>query len=313
MRVEVGAKRQSSSQSAWQNRFLTRHGLNVSYLESAQYWFAPVVESLVAHHNSAGRTLVFGVNGSQGSGKSTLCDYLRATLHHEYALSAISLSLDDFYLTRAQRREMAASVHPLFLTRGVPGTHDIQLLTATLDRLSSADTRQPVRVPRFDKAADDRRPQSEWDEIDRAPAVVLLEGWCLGVPPQSDAELDAPINELEREEDPLGQWRRYANDALAQEFPPLHERVDRWLMLQAPSFECVYRWRLEQEAKLAARLGGKTGTHLMDEAELRRFVQLFERLTRHCLNTLPGRVDHLFTLDEERAIRGYREREGFSP
>ena len=285
----------------WQSDLLARHDLGPDYLGSAREWFAPVVHAVAAHHNGAGRPVLVGVNGSQGSGKTTFADYVCSALEHECGLTSISLSLDDVYLPRAERQRLAAEVHPLLATRGVPGTHDIPLLLGTLRALLDADTAPGTAIPRFDKATDDRVPHSEWLRVGTPPAVVLLEGWCLGASAQSQAALREPTNALERDEDPDGRWRGYVNDALTKAFPSVYDLVDQWVMLQAPSFDCVLRWRQEQERKLAQQRGGMSD-QMMDERELVRFVAHFERLTRHCLESLPPRVDHLLVLDENRSV-----------
>ena len=84
---------------------------------------------------------------------------------------------------------------------------------------------------------DDRVPESGWRRVDTAPAVVLLEGWCLGASAQSPEALREPVNTLELEEDPDGRWRSYVNDALARAFPSVYALVDQWVMLRAPSFD----------------------------------------------------------------------------
>ena len=303
---DVGAYAMVNTPGAWQEQLLERHRLDRSYLDHAQKWFAPLADAIGEHQKSAGRPLLVGINGSQGSGKTTLCEYLRARLQAAHGLAAVALSLDDFYHTRARREQLARQVHPLLMTRGVPGTHDTALLQHTLDLLLNPEHRGPVPIPRFDKALDDRRPREAWDEADPDTRVVLLEGWCLGARPQERAVLEEPVNDLERQEDPETVWRRYTNIALAREFGPLYHRVDRWIMLCAPSFDCVYHWRLEQEQTLAATVhagaAGEARSRIMDPAEIARFVQFFQRLTTHCLETLPQRVDHLYMLDQDRGI-----------
>ena len=244
--------------------------------------------------------LFVGLNGSQGSGKSTLCDYLCTALAADGGLKAVNLSLDDVYLTHDERLRLGERVHPLLRTRGVPGTHDMALLGHTLDQLA-ATTPGSVAVPRFDKSIDDRHPRERWSDTSTPLDVVLLEGWCLGARSVDERELTEPLNELERREDPDGSWRRYVNTQLREHFEPLYERLDFWVMLAAPGFETVLRWRTEQERKLADAVQGR-GDGLMDDAELQRFVAHFERCTRQCLADLPRRVDILFSLDEERQI-----------
>lgn len=291
---------------AWQKAFLDQHRLGAAYLRFAQCWFEPLATSLLAHRIGAsgvhpGPPLLVAVNGSQGSGKTTLCAYLCAHLQAEWGVRAVALSLDDFYLTHARRRELAVSVHPLLATRGVPGTHDVDLLNTTLDALLAPSRTDAVAVPRFDKARDDRRLRSRWDQVEGRIDIVLLEGWCIGARPQTVEELLRPVNQLEQEEDPDALWRSYANTALQHKFLPLYERVDKWVMLAAPSFGCVYRWRLEQEHKLAMVVQGEKGG-LMSDKQVARFVQFYQRLTQHCLTALPAAVDYLYTLDEHRDI-----------
>lgn len=294
----------------WQEALLERHQLPLAYLDYAQEWFAPLGQKLAAHQNSASRPLVVAVNGCQGSGKSTACDYLCASLEADHQLKAVSLSLDDFYLTRRERLALAEAVHPLLATRGVPGTHDMLLLDSVLDELINPRAPGPVAIPRFDKASDDRFPPQAWGRVADGVDLVLLEGWCLGARPQSEEELTEPVNALEREDDPDGRWRFYANTALEQDFLPLYQRIDHWVMLQAPSFDCVYRWRLEQEQKLAARAGNKGSDRVMDESQVLRFIQYFERLTLHCLEHLPPGVDDLYRLDAGRQVIAHEEHSG---
>lgn len=286
--------------ASWERAWLAAEGLPGDYAALAARYFAPLARRIAAQHRERGAPLLVGVNGSQGSGKSTCCAWLVQALREEHGLSAIALSLDDFYLTRAERQLLGRTVHPLLATRGVPGTHDIELLRATLGDLMGQESTRVVRVPRFDKAQDDRAPAEAWDRVAAPVAVVLLEGWCLGARPEAPAALAAPVNALEADEDPDGRWRRYVNSALRDGFPPLHAAVDDWVMLRAPSFACVYRWRLEQERKLRAQAG--PGTAVMDDAGVARFVQYFERLTRHCLAELPCHMDVIFTLDHDRQI-----------
>lgn len=283
----------------WQAQFLERHRLPPVYLDSAQKWFAPVGELLAGHQKGARRPLLVGVNGSQGSGKTTLCDYLCDFLSTQHGLSCVALSLDDFYLTRLQRQALAESIHPLLATRGVPGTHDMDLLADTLDQLMGGE---PAAVPRFDKATDDRHPPQAWHKLEAPVDIVLLEGWCLGVTAQSSEQLAVPVNDLELREDGAGLWREYVNSVLETRFPPLYARVDEWIMLRAPSFDCVYRWRLEQERKLAAV---SSGDGIMSDAEVARFIQFYERLTSWCLAQLPRRVNHLFKLNDAREVSAY--------
>ena len=286
----------------WQRAFLQRHQLPYSYLAYAQKWFVPLAQVIATHQSGANRALLVAVNGSQGSGKTTLCDYLRDELHTHFGLRTLSLSLDDFYLTQAKRQELAQTAHPLLATRGVPGTHDMALLARSLDALLDPEP-SVVAIPRFDKALDDRVSRDAWNVVGQGVDIVLLEGWCLGARAQSETAMAEPVNALEAEEDPDASWRRYVNTVLRQDFEPLYQRVDQWVMLAAPSFDCVYQWRLEQEQKLAS---SRAGDAIMNASQVARFIQFYERLTRHCLDSLPQRIHHFYQLDEQRQVSAYR-------
>jgi D-glycerate 3-kinase len=248
--------------------------------------------------NSRGECLTAGLCGPQGSGKSTMVSILQSLLN-EYGLSVAMLSLDDFYLPRAARETLARTVHPLLKTRGVPGTHDASLALQVLADLRKAGA---VSLPVFDKALDDRRPQCEWVRAQAPVNVVLFEGWCVGAVPQSKRSLSDPINALEREEDPHGIWRRYVNDALAGPYHSIFREIGLLVLLAAPGFEIVYRWRLEQEIELRQKVAAEGGdaSRLMTDHQLERFVSHYERLTRHILQEMPNRADIVVRLDVNR-------------
>lgn len=235
---------------------------------------------------------VYGLSGLQGTGKSTLAAQLAGAARAR-GLRVATLSLDDVYLDRPQREALAREVHPLLATRGPPGTHDLPLALATLDALRDG---RAVRLPRFDKLADRRRPEADWPSAD-AVDLILFEGWCLGVPAEAPGALAAPINALERDEDADGRWRRWCNQALARDYPALWARVDRLLFLQPPGFGIVPDWRWQQECALQAADPTRRG---MTRAQVERFVQHYERVSRQALRTLPSLADAIVPLDAAR-------------
>jgi D-glycerate 3-kinase len=235
--------------------------------------------------------VVVGICGAQGSGKSTLAAALAAALEAD-GIATATLSLDDLYLTRAERLELARTVHPLLATRGVPGTHDVALGLATLDALARGEA---AALPRFDKGIDDRMPAADWPNAPPHAQVLLLEGWCLGARSQSVAALAGPVNALEAEEDPDGLWRAYANEALAGPYRTLFNRIDQLILLAAPDWSVVAQWREQQEAELRAVSPGA-----MTPQQVQRFIQHYERLTRWILAEMPARTDLVVLLDANR-------------
>lgn len=235
-----------------------------------------------------------GLAGGQGTGKSTLARALEAAgdlLGHRIGV----LSLDDYYLTRAERAALARRVHPLFETRGPPGTHDV----ARLDRdLAALGLPGEVEVPVFDKGLDDRvgrvRRAGPFD-------VVVLEGWCVGARAVPEAALAAPCNALEREVDPDGRWRRFVNERLATDYAALFARLERIVFLRAPDLGSVRRWRLEQERARPVDLR-------LDAAAIDRFVAHYERITLDMLATLPDRADWTIGLAPDHSIASIARR-----
>src|SRR5688572_25557618 len=168
----------SSLQSALEN-FAVNEQLPASYLDTVEQWFLPLAEQVLRKASTNHQALLVGVSGCQGSGKSTLASLLVLLLKELMGLNAINLSIDDFYLTHADRQMLARTVHPLLATRGVPGTHDIDLALETIAKLRGQGT---VAIPRFDKAVDDRMPREQWPVVMAPMDVIVLEGWCLSVP-----------------------------------------------------------------------------------------------------------------------------------
>ena len=279
----------------WLAEFLARERLPDAYAETVRTTARPLAAAIAARRaERSGPGIVVGLCGPQASGKSTLAAVLEPLLQAR-GLKVATLSIDDLYLSRVDRAELAARVHPLLATRGVPGTHDVALGRELLRSL-----RSPGRsaLPRFDKAADDRNGSEAFD----GPAdVTIFEGWCVGAVPQPRAALAAPVNDLERDSDPDGAWRRYVNDQLEGPYRRLFAELDLLILLRPPGFEVVLAWRREQERKLRERLAaGGGGGRAMSDAQVGAFIAHYERLTRWILEEMPARADHVVGLDVER-------------
>ena len=244
---------------------------------------ALVLHRIAACRAGQGGPVAIGLAGAQGSGKSTMAARLATRLKAGGLRTAV-LSLDDVYLSRAERASLGRTVHPLLQTRGVPGTHDVALAGRTIDEL--LDGHGTVAVPRFDKTRDDRAPPAAWPRHQAPLDVVLLEGWCVGARPMLDADLGHPVNTLERDEDDDGRWRRHVNAALRSDYASLFGRLQLLVLLRAPGFACVHAWRMQQERGLDWAANG--AAEMMDEAGLHRFIAHYERLTRWMLADEPA-------------------------
>lgn len=277
--------------------FIAKHDLPKSFIDTAENYFIPVANDLLLRQKQSKQPLYIGINGCQGSGKSTLTSFLTDYLTDQHQLDIVNLSLDDFYLSKQARIELSQQVHPLLATRGVPGSHDIQLLAQTLTALKTP--KADIKISKFNKATDDLLPQHDWPLPPEKIDIVFLEGWCWGVQPQTTEQLATPVNEFEKNNDTDGAWRNYVNEQLAQDYCPLYSLMDAWLMLKAPNFDCVANWRWQQEEKLAA---SSSGAGIMSKQEVLNFIQFYQRLTEQCLTTIPEKCNWLLTLNTDRNI-----------
>jgi len=292
-----------SSIPVWLEEIIVAEALPAGFVDIALNRFLPVAKQIHEWHR--GFPLVIGINGAQGTGKSTLSLVLSAALKHEYAKSAAIISIDDLYLTKGERVTLGEKIHPLLSTRGVPGTHDVELGIEVINDLKS--NHLPIALPSFDKATDDRRDESVWESVTEPVDVIILEGWCVGAVEQVDDKLSVPLNELEHTSDSDGAWRRYVNSELESRYPDLFSLIDRLIMLKAPDFECVYQWRGEQEQKLRDRVNSVSNeacdqSGIMSDSELKRFIMHYERLTRWMLEEMPDRADIVIALESDHTV-----------
>jgi D-glycerate 3-kinase len=259
---------------------------------------ATIIAEHVKQWRIPGKPMIVGICGTQASGKSTASEQVVAHLRAE-GLNADVLGLDDLYLGQKARAELAAKVHPLFATRGPPGTHDVSLGMAVLDAVKAGEA---VRLPRFDKRADESLPLEDWPELAAHCDILLFEGWCVGARAQNEAALADAVNALERVDDADGVWRNAFNNHLAGPTGELFARIDRLIYLRPPGFEIVHTWRCEQERKYIATDRSEGAPAAMTDEQVARFIAHYERLTRHIVAEMPSRADMTIQLDAGRNV-----------
>lgn len=283
-----------------------RESLPRHYVEQFVSCVLPAFEENLLSHCFS-RPQIIGVQGCQGSGKSTLSEFLKIYVESAHAQQVEICSLDDFYLTRHERRELSKIVHPLFATRGVPGTHDVELILQLFDDVAAG---RCFGAPLFEKLNDDRAAEDSWPRWTSSPPILIFEGWCVGIPAQAEDQLLTPVNALEELEDSDLIWRRYVNRKLQGDYKIINDRLDSLLVLQAPSFDCVFEWRRKQEQGMAAKLieQGISSPNAMDADDLQRFISHYQRLTEHGLNTLPGFADATLYLNPDHSFNRIESR-----
>jgi D-glycerate 3-kinase len=290
------------------DEFIAEHRLPIEFAGLITKYYIPLAKWILRQKRE-NETLLVGINGAQGTGKSTLAALLKTALKSEADWQVAILSIDDFYLTIEERKQLAGKVHPLLRTRGVPGTHDVEMLIGCIDKLVNLDAESTSRLPRFEKAKDDRADSSDWPVVSGPVDLVIVEGWCVGSPPQQESELIEPTNALEEFDDAHGKWRKFVNDSLRGEYATLFARLNALIFLQAPGFSVIHRWRLLQEEKLTSSKPADS-SGIMSSQQIARFIQHYERVTRNNLAVLPALADVVLEFnDSHNCVSSHYKRE----
>ena len=264
-------------------------------LGQLENFYLPICEKIYQDYKKNKKLKNIGLTGGQRAGKSTITQIIKLILETKYNLSVIYFSIDDFYKTLTERIMLSKNVHKLFKTRGVPGTHDTNLIKKIFFNLKKKNFR-PVLIPRFDKSRDDRFPKRKWQKIKKQPQIIIFEGWCVSARPQEKKDLIRSINILEKKHDSNLIWRSKVNYELKNEYKKIFDKIDRLIFLKVPSFECVYKWRLLQEKKLQLTSKGKK---IMSPIQVREFIMYYERITRQMLNDLTKKAYAVLYLDKK--------------
>jgi D-glycerate 3-kinase len=265
-------------------------------------FYIPISQMIYDNYLRNKRTKIIGLTGGQGSGKSTISNILKIILKEYFNLSTIIFSIDDFYKTNKERRAMSKKVSPLFLTRGVPGTHDTKLLFNCVSSFKKTKFKK-LLIPKFDKSNDDRLPKKKWQKINKKPNIVIFEGWCVGTTPQKKKDLLVSTNVLEKEKDKNRIWRNKVNGELKNQYKKIFKLIDKTIFLKVPSFKHIYKWRLLQERKLRVTSKGKK---IMTDIQVKNFIMFYERLTKHMLKTLSEKVDSVIKIDNKHRLKSIK-------
>ena len=262
-------------------------------------FYLPISEMIKDEFLKKKKTRVIGLTGGQGTGKSTISNILKIILKEAYGLETIIFSIDDFYKTLSEREKMAKKVSALFLTRGVPGTHDTKKLFSCIRSLKGYRFKK-FKIPKFDKSIDDRLAKNKWLKVKKKPNIVIFEGWCVGARAQKKKDLNKPINKLEKLKDKNKIWRRTVNIELKKNYKKIFSLVDKLIFLKVPSFKYIFKWRLLQERKL--RISSK-GNKIMTNKEVSNFIMYYERITKHMLKNLPKTSDIIINIDTKHRLK----------
>ena len=260
-----------SSQETKKDKFKNKDRMIKSFLIPVSLWISKRVNKK--------KPLIIGLAGGQGSGKTTISSILTLILKKYFKLNVYKVSIDDFYKTRKDRKLLSKNKHPLLMTRGVPGTHDVDLMLSFFKKVKNKNFRN-LSIPTFNKAIDDRYPKSLWYKIKSKPDVIIFEGWCVGARSQSISQLKKPINSLEKIYDKKAKWRNHVNNQLKTKYKTLFSQLDGLLYLKAKNFNLLRKWRLKQERKLWVQTKNKKNLKIMSSGDVINFMQTYQRITQ---------------------------------
>ena len=286
-----------SSQETKKDKFKNKDKMIKSFLIPASYWIAKKVNEK--------KPLMIGLAGGQGSGKTTISSILTLILKKYFKLNVFKISIDDFYKTRKDRKVLSITKHPLLMTRGVPGTHDIDLMLKFFKKVKSKKFKS-LEVPKFNKAIDDRYKKNLWYKLKSKPDVVIFEGWCVGAQAQKSKQLRKPINSLEKVRDQSIKWRLYVNNQLKTKYKTLFKQLDGLLYLKAKNFNILKNWRLKQERKLWIQTKNKKNLKIMSSGDVINFMQTYQRITQQMFKDAIKNSSIIMNLNNNHQIQNIR-------
>ena len=260
-----------SSQETKKDKFKNKDKMIKSFLIPVSFWILKRINKK--------KPLIIGLAGGQGSGKTTISSILTLILKKYFKLNVFKVSIDDFYKTRKDRKSLSKNKHPLLMTRGVPGTHDVDLMLNFFKKIKDKNFKS-LQIPKFNKAIDNRCQKNLWYKIKTKPDVIIFEGWCVGARPQINSQLKKPINSLEKVYDQRAKWRTYVNNQLKNKYKTLFNQLDGLLYLKAKNFSLLREWRLKQERKLWVQTKNKKNIKIMSSGDVLNFMQTYQRITQ---------------------------------
>ncbi|MBI2582391.1 kinase [Candidatus Woesearchaeota archaeon] len=254
----------------------------------------PIAERLQKMH-SKGKTIIVGIQGGQGTGKTTIVQVLEKQLKKK-GFGVQSFSLDDFYKSWKERKALQQKFpnNPFYqISRGLPGTHRVKYLLETVQRAKAG---KDFEIPLFDKSLYGGKGDvlSKTRKVKGRQDFVILEGWCVGMPEISSAELlkICKQNSIDiKKLDPSLQDHKVVL-GFVKEYQPVWNLLDYQIMLKADSPEVHKKWRLLQETRLKAAKGKG-----MNEKQVHAFVEPFLPFTYVCYDLIKPDVKVL--IDEK--------------
>ena len=280
------------SQETRNEKFKNKERMIKKYLIPVSFWISKKCKTT---------PYFIGLAGGQGTGKTTISSILRIILTKYFKLNVFKISIDDFYKTRKDRLYLSKKIHPMLLTRGVPGTHDINIMIKFFQNLKKKNFKK-IKLPTFDKSIDDRRSKKNWFIINKRPDVIILEGWCVGARSENNKSLIKTVNSLEKTSDQNMIWRKFVNNNLKRSYKNIFSRLNCLIYLKAKNFKLLQQWRFKQEKKLLIKSKQKKNSKIMNKADVINFMQTYQRITQNMFKHAPKYSSIILNLNSNHQI-----------
>ena len=285
------------SQETSKDKFKNKEKMIKSFLIPVSFW--------IASKANKSKPYFVGLAGGQGTGKTTISSIVAIILRKYFKKNVFKISIDDFYKTRRERKNLSKKIHPMLMTRGVPGTHDVQIMLDFFKKAKSKNFKK-MKLPSFNKALDDRHSIKNWYKINLKPDVIIFEGWCVGARPETNKTLKKPINFLEKNKDEKLIWRKYVNQQLKTKYKKLYSQLNCMIYLKAKNFSLLQKWRLKQENKLWLKTKKKSSNKIMSKGDVINFMQTYQRITQNMLKYAPKYSSIILNLNRNHQIKSVK-------
>ena len=293
-RVKKDCLKFIKSQETKADKFKNKEKMIKSFLIPLCFWISEKVDKK--------RPYFVGLAGGQGTGKTTISSLIRIILIKYFKLKVFRISIDDFYKTRKERISLSKRIHPMLLIRGVPGTHDINMMLSFFKKVKSKKFKR-LKLPTFNKAIDDRSNKKSWYELNEKPDVIIFEGWCVGAKSETNNTLKKTINSMEKTKDQKKIWRKYVNYQLKSKYKNLYSQLNCLIYLKAKNFNLLQKWRLKQERKLWIKSKMKSNSKIMSKGDVINFMQTYQRITQNMFRYMPKYASIIFNLNSNHQIK----------
>ena len=282
------------SQETNTDKFKDKERMIKSYLIPLCFW--------ISKKANIKKPYFVGLAGGQGTGKTTTSSLIKIILSKYFKLDVFRISIDDFYKTRKERISLSKRIHPMLMTRGVPGTHDINMMLNFFKKSKSKKFKR-LKLPIFNKAIDDRFSKKHWYDLKKKPDVIIFEGWCVGAKSEKNNTLKKTINSMEKTKDQKQIWRKYVNDQLKSKYKKLYSQLDCLIYLKARDFSLLQKWRLKQERKLRVKSKKNLNTKIMSKDNVLTFMQTYQRVTQNMFRNMPKYASVIINLNSNHQIK----------